>query len=91
MKELREAIATLLAADVGYSIDLFGLLTVMRLEDGRFAVSSYEYDPETGSCDPTDEQLFTDPLAAATVFEAMRAERLLGYEYEHGEDDPGRR
>lgn len=85
--EAVDAIAALLSANVGYSIDLFGLLVVTQLEDGRFALCTFRHDAESGRIVPEAERLFDSPTDAAEEFESERARRQLGYEFEREPDD----
>jgi hypothetical protein len=71
-----ELIAALIAQPPGYEINLFGLLYVHRLEDGRYAVGIDKKLSGGG------EELFADPAEAARLFLEKRREFMLGYEFE---------
>jgi hypothetical protein len=78
----RAAIITLITAPAGYEVDLFGgLLSVRRLEDGRFALHQEKPD---GS-NPT-EKIYTQVEDAVDRFLALRSELKLGFDYEQEEE-----
>src|SRR4028118_1479952 len=54
-----------LETGVGYGIELFDLLRVCQLEDGRFAVHFYQIDPESGVSQLVSEEIFASARKAA--------------------------
>jgi hypothetical protein len=78
--------ALVIVISAGFQVDVFTLLCVRPLEDGRFAVT---YHPETNA---GPEEVFDDARAAVTRFIELRHERRLGLDYEtvaDGLEDPG--
>lgn len=71
-----------LETGVGYGIELFDLLRVYQLEDGRFAVHFYQIDPESGVSQLVSEEIFASARKAAEAFEAERRRRSLGFDQE---------
>lgn len=69
----------------GYMIDLFGGMLYLRpLENGEFAVGCDD------SCEPKNkhwEKCFKDPAEAIALFEKVRKQRKLGFEYEWGREE----
>jgi hypothetical protein len=66
-------ITQLLERRIGYEIDLFAMLYVRELENGKFAVGTEVRE---------DERLFSDPREAAELFVKKRRERQLGFDFE---------
>ncbi len=64
-------VASLVLLPAGPRVDLFGVMEIYRLEDGRYAVSE-EDKPET---------FFDGPQAAAEHFVVRRRARHLGLDY----------
>ncbi len=58
-----------------YAIDLFAMLDICRMEDGRYAVTE---EWQNG------QWLFDDPRLAVEFFLKKRAELQLGFDYEIG-------
>lgn len=71
-----ELITRLLALDVGHDVDLFAMLGVRRLEDGRYCVWR-----EVQLADRV-ELYFTDPRAAAMEFVDRRVKMKLGFDHD---------
>lgn len=67
------AINTLLAMAPGFGVNLFGLISVYRLEDGRYSVSDDVNNTEV---------LFQDALSAAMHFVSERNRRQIGFDFE---------
>ena len=63
---------------IGHGIDLFAMLCLHQLEDGRFGVY---HDPE-GKPDDIQEWLFDEAEPAVDFFIAKRKELSLGYDFE---------
>lgn len=76
----KELILGLLRLGTGHGIDLFGILWLHQLEDGRFGVY---HDPKCMS-QPEDiaETLFENAEQAVDLFIARRHQLHLGYEFE---------
>ena len=80
-------IAQLISLETGYAVEMFGTLSVHRLEDGRYGV--YEEPKEDRSTNSEwSEKLFNNPKDAAEEFEKVRIDRELGFEFEKGEGIP---
>lgn len=74
-EKIIQAMVTLLENEVAYGICLYAYeLQTYQLHDGRFAVNSLRYDPETGKEHYVFEELFGTALEAATFFENKRRE-----------------
>lgn len=71
-----ELLVELISCGTGYEIDLFGMLYLRPLENGEFAVGCDD------SAEPNWEKCFKDPKEAARLFEQVRKERELGFEFE---------
>lgn len=72
-----QAILTLITSAPGYQVQVFGELYVYRLEDGTFAVGV-----EGGK-----EAIFTDAGDAVEIFETIRRQMKLGFEFERKRSD----
>lgn len=70
----------ILETGVGYGIELFDLLRVYQLEDGRFAVHFYQIDSTTGTNQLVSEEIYASARKAAEAFEAERRRRNLGFD-----------
>lgn len=77
-----EALVTLLESNIGYGIDLFGLLSLYQLEDGRFSVNRFVYDSETREFLHDFEELFENARQAVEFFEKKRQEYEVGFDIE---------
>jgi hypothetical protein len=81
--KISEAIITLLESNVGYSIDFFGgMLLIRQLEDLTFAVSHEKYNPKKEAFIFQFEKLFKDSVTATKFFLQKRREYELGYDFE---------
>ena len=74
-----QMICRLIQQPAGYSVDLFGILTLRSLEDGRWAVS---YDPPEQTGMQPWESIHGQPEDAVTKFLEARKELKLGADHE---------
>lgn len=68
----------LITGPEGYEVDLFAMLCLRPLEDGRFAVS---YEPPDAE---EEETVYETAGEAVDAFLALRDKLKLGYDYEGG-------
>lgn len=95
---IRNAVIKLLETDVGFEIDLFAMLNIHQLEDGRWRIFNNDigddkyptpYDTEDDSFgydedDDSCEEIYEDLETAVDRFLELREERRLGYDFERG-------
>lgn len=83
--ELRSLIIAILKRRIGLGVELFGLLSIDELEQGRYRVLD-QRDPEANICDG-EETVFKSVKAAVEYFLKVRDERKLGFDFERGGGD----
>ncbi len=74
-KKLIKAVQTLIEHPAGFGIELFMIIGVYRLEDGRYAVGG---DP----LEEYPEQIFDEPRDAAVAFLDLREKNKVGFDFE---------
>jgi hypothetical protein len=84
--ELRSIIISLLRQGMGFGVELFGLLSIDELEDGRFRIFD-QRDHHADLCQG-EEHIFKDVKDAVDKFLELRQDRMLGYDFERGEAPP---
>lgn len=80
--ELRSVLIALLEKRLGFSIDLFGMLSVGETEDSHFSVIV----DELGGPSSRKEHLFDDPDKAVDCFIELRRQHQLGFDFERSLD-----
>ena len=75
-----EQIAALIDLSPGYEVQIFGLLSVFKTEDGAYTVHQRTVD--NGKSVFLSQTTHTTALGAAAEFERVRVQRKLGYEFE---------
>jgi hypothetical protein len=75
-----EQIAALIGLGPGYEVQIFGLVSVFRTEDGAYTVHQRTVD--NGKSVFLSQTSHPTALEAATEFERIRVQRKLGYEFE---------
>ncbi len=84
--ELRSQIISLVKREIGFGVELFGLLSIDEMKDGRFRVLD-QRDETLDICEG-EETLFKSIKAAVDYFLKIREERKLGYDFdEEGNPD----
>lgn len=95
-EKIKRAILTLLELGCGFEVDLFALLCIHQLEDGRYRIFNSDIGGEVLDnpyqvCDDgweyderTDEseEIYTDLATAVERFLQLREARQLGYDFE---------
>ena len=78
------SLVTILESNVGYQISMYSdLLQLYQLEDLRFAVNRYNYNPDEPSRFKwIYEELFDDAREAVDFFEQERRKYELGFDIE---------
>jgi hypothetical protein len=79
--ELRSIIIALLKKNIGFGVEICGLLSIDGLEDGRYRILD-QRDPEK-SIDEGEEMIFKSLKSAVDCFLRIRDERKLGFDYEN--------
>lgn len=79
-EDIPKDLVLLLESNVGYGIDLFDLLKVYQLGDGRFAVNRYEI--KAGKNSHAEEQIYENAHEAVETFELWRKQYEIGFDFE---------
>jgi hypothetical protein len=81
-KLIKESIIALLK--LGFEVDLFGILSIHQLEDGRCRIFNSELNEESFDITSEDEyeEMFDDVEYAVEQFLKIREIRRLGYDFE---------
>lgn len=78
--ELRSIIIALLRKNIGFAVEIYGVLSVGTMEDGRYSIfdqRDFDKNLEDG-----DELIFKDVKNAVDCFLRIRDERQLGFDFE---------
>lgn len=79
-QEVRSNIIALLRSDVGFGVELFGVLSIDQLEDKRYRILN-QLDASKDLADGV-EYIYDDVKRAVDHFLKIRDSRKLGYDYE---------
>lgn len=80
--ELRSIIIALLRKNMGFAVEMYGVLSIGNMEDGRYSIlDQRDFDK---SIEDGDEMIFNDVKKAVDCFLRIRDERQLGFDFERG-------
>ena len=95
-EKTKKAIVALLELNCGFEIDLFAMLSIHQLEDGRYRIFNSDIDGDILDnpfqvCDDSwayderrdeSEEIYNDLTTAVERFLQLREARVLGYDFE---------